>query len=87
MKDSEPFWLTSAYVDHPCKFIISSFIIMILLCVLAFQLKYFEYSPITRRDYYIWTDERMIEWDKLEVAEEFLLTYSEGNEAKPLRMT
>jgi len=87
MKDSSPMLLTTAFVNHPCKFIISSFIVMILLGVLAFQLKYFEYTPSTDRDYYIWTDERVVAWDKLTVAEDFLLTYSDGEEPKPLRMT
>ena len=85
MQDSEPMKLTNFYIDHPVKIIIGSFTVLAFISIIALVYGYFELSPVTLRDYMILSDDRVIAWDKLEVAEEFLM--GGGTETKPLRLT
>ena len=72
MRDSKPMYITNLYIDHPLKIIIASFIALGISSVIALYYGYFTMSPVTLRDYMILSDQRVIAWDKLEVAEEFL---------------
>ena len=78
MIDSEPMRLTNLYIDHPCKFIISSFIMLVICAMIAQGAGFFEMDIQNNREYLIWDDKRVIAWDKLTVAEEYFLTYSSG---------
>ena len=44
-----------------------------------------ELDEIHERDYLVWNDPKVVEWDKLQVAEEYL--QSKGDETVPLRAT
>lgn len=55
---------------------------MVFLLILTFganALGYFELTPQNNREYLIWSDERAMAFDKLIVAEEYLLANSGGD--------
>lgn len=62
-------------------------VILFILTFCASALGYFDLTPQNNREYLIWSDERAMAWDKLTVAEEFLLANAAGDGDQPLRMT
>jgi hypothetical protein len=72
-------------VEHPCKFIFVGYLFLILCSVLALTFGYFELDEIHERDYLVRDDPKVLEWDKLQVAEEYLQT--DGDGTVPLRVT
>lgn len=73
------------YVEHPCKFILVGYMFLVLCSILALSFGYFELDEIFDRDYLVKGDPKVDEWDKLQVAEEYLQT--NGGGTVPLRVT
>mmetsp|Transcript_41137 Transcript_41137/g.62539 ORF Transcript_41137/g.62539 Transcript_41137/m.62539 type:complete len:156 (+) Transcript_41137:788-1255(+) len=87
MRDSEPLWVTDQMVAKPCWFMLGGYLFLIAMGVLAFGLEYFKLEEATQRDFLIWDNERTEAWDRMVVAEEFILDGGGGDEDKPLRLT
>ena len=87
MKDASPLRLTDLYILYPCRFIIGSLLTFAIFGGIALALGYFELSPITRRDFLIWSDEKVYAWDKMVAAEEYFMIQTDTDEdTKPLQM-
>lgn len=78
-RDSTPLALTDLFIRRPCLCIISQMIFLFMLFGIANQLDYFALDPPNNREYVIWDNDRAIEWDKLTVAEEWLLANQGGD--------
>ena len=89
MRDAKPLKITNAYLKHPVKFISGSVAVILTASAIAYWLKYFEYTHLSPREFMIFTDEKVIAWDKRVVAEEYFVTDTEDGEdsMKPLKMT
>ena len=61
--------LTSAFIKHPCRFIIGSLIAINIFGWISYYLKFFEFSDLTLRDYLVWADKKVMAWDKMVAAE------------------
>ena len=79
--------LTDLFIERPCLTITVQMAILFLLTFISFQLGYFDLNDPSTREYLIWDDERCVAWDKLVVAEEYLLENSGGDGNQPLQMT
>ena len=81
-------WLTDQFIEYPCIFIGLGLFILFIITLIAMTNNYFELNDTTNRDFLIWDDEKTFAWDKLTVAEEFILANEgEDNNEKPLQMT
>ncbi len=87
MRDSEPIWITDMMVAKPCWFIIGGYISLLLILVLAASLDFFVLEENHQRDFLIWDEEKTEDWDRMYVAEDYLLGGSGTGEEKPLRLT
>jgi len=89
MRDAKPLKITNAYLKHPGRFILGSIGFVTVVSGIAYFLKYFEYSHLSPREFMIFTDERVVAWDKRVIAEEYFQAGSEDGEdaVKPLKMT
>ena len=87
MKDANPMRLTDMYIQSPCKFIMGGFLILSLCAGLSFSLGFFELSDQLNRDFLILTDERVIAYDKMSVAEEYLLSGAGNKKDVAIRTT
>lgn len=89
MIDSKPLKITNAYLKHPVRFILGSIGFILVVGSITYFLKYFEYSHLSPREYMIFTDQRVVAWDKRVLAEEYFLAGTEDGEdaVKPLKMT
>jgi len=74
-------------VEKPCWFIVGGYLFLFIMGALAAGLEYFELNENTQRDFLIWDNERTEAWDRMVVAEEFILDGGGGDEDKPLRLT
>ena len=77
-------WATNCCVNRPALCCSISYIILFAICVIAFALNYFELNEPGYRDYLIWDNQRIIDWDMLEAAKIDLLK-SDDDKAKPER--
>lgn len=75
---------TNCCVKRPGLCCTISYIILFVICGVAIGLNYFELNEPGYRDYLIWDNERIIDWDMLEAAKVDLLK-SDSDEAKPER--
>lgn len=78
MSDSKPMKLTDTYLKHPCKFIMSALTILSILTGIYIYMGYYKQIKSNSRDYLIWSDERVEAFDKLTLAEEYLLGSTDG---------
>mmetsp|Transcript_41135 Transcript_41135/g.62526 ORF Transcript_41135/g.62526 Transcript_41135/m.62526 type:complete len:410 (+) Transcript_41135:38-1267(+) len=87
MKDSEPIWITDMMVANPCLFILGGYLFLFAMGGLAAGLDFFKLEKTHQRDFLIWDKERTEDWDRMFVAEEYLLGGAGSDENKPLRLT
>ena len=67
-------WITDFYIQHPCKVILIGYGLMIIIAIIL-QVGGNSTSMIqSERDYLIWEDDKVKNWDKMRVAEDFLLS-------------
>jgi hypothetical protein len=81
-------WLTDVFIRYPCRFILIGY----FLLTINFIIIRLESGPISfiqgDRDFLIYDDPKVKDWDKMRVAEDYLLSASEGSDnLKALRRT
>jgi len=63
-------WITNLFVDRPCTVLLSGIFFLFLVTVLSGALGYFEVMPSNNREYLVWTDQKVKDWDMLNAAKE-----------------
>ena len=56
--------LTSLFVDRPICVLLVGFFILFILSAISFQAGYFDLTPQNNREFLVWTDQKVIDWDK-----------------------
>lgn len=64
--------LTNYFVSNPCTIISISLLILIIFTIIAFGHNLFEINQNSGRDYLIWSDPIVMDYDKKTVAEEYV---------------
>ena len=72
-KEGRPTWATNLCVDKPGWCCGISYIILLAITIVAFSLKYFDLNEPGYRDFLIWDNQRIIDWDMLEEAKTQML--------------
>lgn len=56
--------LTSLFVDKPLCVLLVGFLILFILSAISVAAGYFDLTPPNNRDYLVWDDQKVIDWDK-----------------------
>jgi len=86
MKESEQMWLTDKFVDRPGTVLIIAFIPLMAMAVLSTSLGYFDIAPQNDRDFLIWDDPIIQNFDKLNLAKDYIDKYGADDSVKPIRV-
>lgn len=85
IKEGEPNWLTNQYVDRPCCVLTTGIILLFIISGASFALGYYDLNPQNNREYLVWTDSMVVDWDKQNAAKEALLK-AQGDTQLPVRI-
>jgi len=86
-KESKEIWITNLFVDRPISVLSFSCLILLAISVAAFSLGYFDQDPQSDRDFLIWDDPIIVNFDKLFLAKEYIEKYGSGDGDKPTRLS
>lgn len=67
--------ITNSFVESPISWTCVGFLFLAAISIVAFGRGVFEMNDITDRDYFIWDDPVIIEYDKLTAAEYHILKH------------
>lgn len=81
----QPNCLTSNFVDRPCCVLSIGFLTLFLISVVAQMGEMFTQSDGHNRDYLIWTDQKVIDYDKL-VAGRETIQAAQAKDELPIRI-
>ena len=79
---AKPNWLTNWYVRCPCLCIAIGFFIMFLFAIIAYSADLMSASDQSDRDYLVWGDPYVNNFDKSYLATEYLRTQTGSDDAK-----
>ena len=65
--------MTNCCVDFPCTILVTAFLFFVGMAALALTLNYFQYDYTNRRDFLIWDDAKVKDWDMQEAAKNTIL--------------
>ena len=85
LKEGTPNMLTSAFIDRPICLIVVSVLALVALSAISFSLGYFKLSDSTNRDFLVWDDQKVIDYDMM-VAGKEAIQVAAGQDQKPVRM-
>lgn len=78
-------FLTNWCVDAPFICCCSAYIILIAVGAVAFYMSYFDINEQNYREYALWDNQRIIDWDMQEAAKLQLLKSDDEESKKPVR--
>lgn len=81
MKQSEPMRLTNIMVERPVTVVIASYVCMILLAVIVAGLGWLTPSESTNRDFLVWGNDYVNDYDKSALVKEELAVPADGSNA------
>ena len=64
--------LSNLFINHPCKLVTCSIIILGILTFFVYKMDYFELTPDTNRQYMVFSDQRTVDWDKQKCGEKYI---------------
>jgi len=70
MIEGKEMMITNLFVDRPCTVLLSGIFFLFLVTFLSAGLGYFEVKPSNNREYLVWTDQKVKDWDMLNAAKE-----------------
>jgi len=76
--ESEEIWLTNFYIAHPCKSLIGGYIILLTVAAIAIHFDCFLIPVASGREYLIYNDPIMTEYEQIEEVSKFSLTDLDG---------
>ena len=85
IEEGKPMKLTSLYVDRPFCFLVSGFIMLLMVSMFSSSQGYFELSSINNRDYLVWNSQEVNDWDKEMAGREAILE-AQSQDQKAIRI-
>jgi len=64
IEEGNPNWITTLFVERPIIVLLIGTIVLFLMSILSFQLGYFSLSDQNGRDFLIWDNSKVIDFDK-----------------------
>lgn len=77
--------LTALFVERPVCVLLVGFLTLFIISAISFALGYFDLTPQNNREFLVWTDQKVIDWDKRVAGKEAILA-AQGKEELPVRM-
>jgi hypothetical protein len=71
IEESEPTWITEAFVQKPGKCLFGSLFVCIALSLLSFLLGFLKLEGLHERDFLIWKDETTTNYDMINLANDW----------------
>ena len=85
IREGEPNMLISLFVDRPLCVLLVGFTSLLVVTAISFALGYFDLSPQNNREFLVWTNQKVIDWDKQVAGKEAVLA-AQGEDELPVRM-
>lgn len=64
--------LSNLFINHPCKLVTTSIILLGLLTFFVYKKDYFMLTPDTNRQYMVFSDQKTMDWDKQKCGEKYI---------------
>merc|ERR1712086_577419 len=61
--EGQEMMITNLFVDKPCTVLLSGIFFLFLVTILSAALGYFEVMPSNNREYLVWSDQKVKDWD------------------------
>ena len=70
MKEGEPMRITNLFVDRPITVLVTGIVVLFLITFISAALGYFDIAVQHNREFLVWSDDKVKDWDMLEAAKE-----------------
>jgi hypothetical protein len=84
LEESKPLWIANQFVIRPCTVLSIGFVSLLVIAFITNELGYFEMNEQGNRDFLIWDNDIVIDWDMRNLGRDFIEKY-DGGDKKPLR--
>jgi hypothetical protein len=64
--------ISNMFINHPCKLVTLSIIILCLITFFVYKKDYFMLTPDTSRQYMVFSDPKTLDWDKQKAGEKYI---------------
>jgi hypothetical protein len=78
--------ITNSFVESPFSWTCVGFLFLLAITIVCEGNNYFAMNEQTDRDFFIWDDPVIIEYDKHRAAEQYLLMHKNKRSMQPLRV-
>lgn len=78
IEEGQENWVTNQCVEKPFTICCCAYMFLVTATAVAFFMDYFTFNSPNDREFAIWGDQRIIDWDMVESAKLQLLKYEEG---------
>ena len=86
IKEGRPTRLTALFVDRPICVFATGFVLFLIIALVSSSQGYFELSELNNREYLVWDNHKVIDWDKQVAGREAILEAQSKNDQKPVRI-
>ena len=70
IKEGEPMMITNMFVDKPITVLFVGILVLFMITFISAGLGYFDIAVQHNREFLVWSDEKVRDWDMLEAAKE-----------------